>query len=101
MFEYMGKSFLSGALITAMFTIRNTNKTLIECLSLNQKSANNKSILERIEMNPTLLTKLYNKLVEVNPCVTIDLIASRCSTHGLLFSLTFLSCIVAHSAPHC
>jgi len=28
----------------------------------------NKSLLERIEIDPTSSTKLYNKLVEVDPC---------------------------------
>jgi len=51
-----------------MPTIRNTKKSLVECLSLKQESVKNKSLLERIEMNPTLSTKLYNKLIEADPC---------------------------------
>jgi len=49
-------------------TIRNTKKTLVECLSLKQKSVKDKSLLERIGIDPTPSTKLYNKLVEADPC---------------------------------
>jgi len=51
-----------------MPVIRNTKKLLVECLSLKQESVKDKSLLERIEMNPTLSTELYNKLVEANSC---------------------------------
>ena len=51
-----------------MFTIRNTKKSLVECLLLNQESNKNKSLLERIGINSTLSTKLYNKLVEADLC---------------------------------
>jgi len=50
-----------------MPTIRNT-KTLAECLLLKKESATEKSLLERIEMEPTLSTKLYDRLVEADPC---------------------------------
>jgi len=50
-----------------MPTIRNT-KTLAECLSLKKESATEKSLLERIRMEPTLSTKLYDRLVEADPC---------------------------------
>jgi len=33
-----------------------------------KKSVKDKSLLERIEMDPTLFTKLYNKLVEADLC---------------------------------
>jgi len=51
-----------------MPAIRNTKKTLVECLLLKQKSVKDKSLLERIGMNPTPSTELYNKLIEVNSC---------------------------------
>jgi len=51
-----------------MPTIRNTKKSLVECLSLKQESVKDKSLLERIGMDPTPSTKLYDKLVEVDPC---------------------------------
>jgi len=51
-----------------MSTIRNTKKTLVERLSLKQESMKDKSLLERIGMDPTPSTKLYNKLVEADPC---------------------------------
>jgi len=51
-----------------MPAIRNTKKLLVECLLLNQESANDKSLLERIKMKPTLSTELYDKLVEADPC---------------------------------
>jgi len=51
-----------------MPTIRNTKKLLVECLLLKQESVKDKSLLERIGMNPTLSTELYNKLVEADPC---------------------------------
>ena len=50
-----------------MSTIRNT-KTLAEYLSLKKESATKKSLLERIEMESTLSTKLYDRLVEADPC---------------------------------
>ena len=51
-----------------MPAIRNTKKSLVERLSLKQESVKNKSLLERIEMNPTSSTELYDKLVEADPC---------------------------------
>jgi len=45
-----------------MPAIRNTKKTLVEHLLLKQKS------IKRIGMDPTPSTKLYNKLVEADPC---------------------------------
>jgi len=51
-----------------MPAIRNTKKTLIECLSLKQESVKDKSLLERIEMNPTPSTELYDKLVKADSC---------------------------------
>ena len=51
-----------------MPAIRNTKKTLVECLLLKQESMKDKSLLKRIEMDPTPSTKLYNKLIEVNFC---------------------------------
>jgi len=51
-----------------MPAIRNTKKSLVERLSLKQESMKNKSLLERIGMNPTSSTELYDKLVEVDPC---------------------------------
>jgi len=50
-----------------MPAIRNT-KTLAECLSLKKESATKKSLLERIKIEPTPSTKLYNRLVEADPC---------------------------------
>jgi len=50
-----------------MPAIRNT-KTLAKYLSLKKKSATEKSLLERIKMEPTPFTKLYDKLVEADPC---------------------------------
>jgi len=50
-----------------MPTIRNT-KTLAEHLSLKKESATEKLLLERIGMEPTLSTKLYDRLVKVDPC---------------------------------
>jgi len=49
-----------------MPAIRNTKKTLVEHLSLKQKSVNNKSLLERIRMDPTPSTKLYDRLIEAD-----------------------------------
>ena len=51
-----------------MPAIRNTKKSLVEHLLLKQESVKDKSLLERIGMDPTLSTKLYDKLVEANPC---------------------------------
>jgi len=51
-----------------MPAIRNTKKSLVERLSLKQESVKDKSLLERIGMEPTLSTKLYNKLVEADSC---------------------------------
>jgi len=51
-----------------MLTIRNTKKSLVECLSLKQKSIKDKLLLKRIGMNSTLSTELYNKLVKADPC---------------------------------
>jgi len=51
-----------------MPTIRNTKKSLVERLLLNQESDKNKSLLERIGMNSTPSTKIYNKLVEADLC---------------------------------
>jgi len=51
-----------------MPAIRNTKKTLVERLLLKQESVKDKSLLERIEMNLTLSTELYDKLVEADPC---------------------------------
>ena len=51
-----------------MPAIRNTKKSLVERLSLKQESAKDKSLLERIGMEPTPSTKLYDKLVEADPC---------------------------------
>ena len=50
-----------------MPTIKNTKKTLVECLSLKQESVKDKSLLERIGMNPIPSTGLYNKLIEADP----------------------------------
>ena len=51
-----------------MPAIRNTKKLLVECLSLKQESVKDKSLLERIGINPTPSTELYNKLVEADLC---------------------------------
>jgi len=51
-----------------MPAIRNTKKTLFEHLSLKQKSVKDRSLLERIGMDPTPSTKLYDKLVGADPC---------------------------------
>jgi len=51
-----------------MPAIRNTKKSLVECLLLKQESVKDKSLLERIGMDPTPSTKLYDKLVETDPC---------------------------------
>jgi len=51
-----------------MPAIRNTKKSLVEHLSLKQESVKDKSLLERIGMDPTPSTKLYNKLIEADPC---------------------------------
>jgi len=51
-----------------MLAIKNTKKSLVECLLLKQESVKDKSLLERIRMNPTPSTELYNKLVEADPC---------------------------------
>jgi len=51
-----------------MPAIRNTKKTLVEHLSLKQESVKDKSLVERIGMDPTPSTKLYDKLVEADPC---------------------------------
>ena len=50
-----------------MSAIRNT-KTLAEYLSLKKESMTEKSLLERIEIKPTLSTKLYDRLIEADPC---------------------------------
>ena len=50
-----------------MPAIKNTKKLLVECLSLKQESMKDKSLLERIGIDPTPSTKLYNKLVEADP----------------------------------
>ena len=42
-------------------------KTLVKYLSLKQKSMKDKSLLKRIGMKSTPSTKLYDKLIEVNP----------------------------------
>jgi len=51
-----------------MPAIRNTKKSLVERLSLKQESVKDKSLLERIRMNSTPFTELYDKLVETDPC---------------------------------
>ena len=51
-----------------MPAIRNTKKLLVEHLSLKQESVKDKSLLERIGMNPTPSTELYDKLVEADSC---------------------------------
>jgi len=50
-----------------MPAIRNT-KTLAKCLSLKKESATKKSLLERIGIKPTPFIKLYDKLIEADPC---------------------------------
>jgi len=50
-----------------MPAIRNT-KTLAKYLSLKKKSVTEKSLLKKIKMEPTLFTKLYDRLVEADPC---------------------------------
>jgi len=50
-----------------MPTIKNT-KTLAEYLSLKKENVTEKLLLERIEMEPTPSTKLYDRLVEADPC---------------------------------
>jgi len=50
-----------------MPAIRNT-KTLAEHLSLEKESATEKSLLERIRIEPTLSTKLYDRLVKADLC---------------------------------
>jgi len=59
---------LCSLLPQAMSTIKNTKKTLVEHLLLKQESVKDKSLLERIRMDPTLSTKLYNKLIEADLC---------------------------------
>jgi len=49
-----------------MPAIRNTKKTLVEFLLLNQESTKDKSLLKRIGINPTLSIELYNKLIEAD-----------------------------------
>jgi len=51
-----------------MPTIRNTKKALVECLLLKQESMKDKLLLERIGIDPTPSTKLYDKLIEADPC---------------------------------
>jgi len=51
-----------------MPAIRNTKKLLVEHLSLKQESVKDKSLLERIGINPTPSTELYGKLVEADLC---------------------------------
>jgi len=51
-----------------MPAIKNTKKSLVERLSLKQESVKDKSLLKRIGMDPTPSTKLYDKLVEADPC---------------------------------
>ena len=48
-----------------MPAIRNT-KTLAERLLPKKKSATEKSLLKRIGIEPTLSTKLYNRLIEAD-----------------------------------
>ena len=50
-----------------MPTIKNT-KTLAEYFLLKQKSATEKSLLERIGIKPTPSTKLYNRLIKADLC---------------------------------
>jgi len=51
-----------------MPAIRNTKKSLVEHLLLKQESVKDKSLLERIGINPTPSIELYNKLIEADPC---------------------------------
>ena len=51
-----------------MLAIRNTKKSLVEHLFLNQESTKDKSLLERIGIKPTSSIELYNKLVEADLC---------------------------------
>jgi len=51
-----------------MPAIKNTKKTFVKYLLLKQESIKNKSLLERIGIDPTSSTKLYDKLVEADPC---------------------------------
>jgi len=51
-----------------MPAIKNTKKLLVERLLLKQESMKDKSLLERIGMNSTPSTELYDKLVEADPC---------------------------------
>ena len=50
-----------------MSTIRNT-KTLAKCLSLKKESMIEKLLLERIRIEPTPSTKLYNRLIKADSC---------------------------------
>jgi len=50
-----------------MPAIRNT-KTLAECLLLKKESVTEKSLLERIGIEPTPSTKLYDRLIKADPC---------------------------------
>jgi len=50
-----------------MSTIKNT-KTLAECPLLKKESTIEKSFLERIRMEPTPSTKLYDRLIEIDFC---------------------------------
>jgi len=50
-----------------MPAIRNT-KTLAEWLLLKKESVTEKSLLEKIGMEPTLSTKLYDRLIKADPC---------------------------------
>ena len=50
-----------------MSAIRNI-KTLAECLLLKKESVTEKLLLERIEIEPTPFTKLYNRLIEADLC---------------------------------
>jgi len=51
-----------------MPAIRNTKKSLVECLSLKQESVKDKYLLERIGINPTPSIELYDKLIEADSC---------------------------------
>jgi len=51
-----------------MPAIRNTKKILVEHLSLKQKSVKDKSLLERIRIDLTPSTKLYDKLIKADLC---------------------------------
>ena len=50
-----------------MSAIRNI-KTLAECLLLKKESVTEKLLLERIEIEPTPFTKLYDRLIEADLC---------------------------------